>query len=141
MDWAAPISNRVVGGTPHGAEGANRISALTFVRAASIWGSNLAATAIIPAARGVGLADAWVGIEARAEDDVPILGPVPGLDGLVVATGFSGHGFQLSPAIGQVIGELIVEGAPSIPLDALHLARFATPIPPPQTDTMTQRIG
>lgn len=110
------------------------------VRAASIWGSNLAATAIIPAARTVGLADAWVGIEARAADDVPILGPVPGLDGLVVAAGFSGHGFQLSPAIGQLIGELIVEGAPSIPLDALHLARFANPTAP-STDPTTQRIG
>lgn len=94
------------------------------VRPASVWGSAQAAAALIPAARGVGLADAWVGIEARAADDVPILGPVAGLAGLIVATGFSGHGFQLSPAIGQVIAELIVEGAPSIPLGALHLARF-----------------
>ncbi len=61
----------------------------------------------------------------RAADDVPILGPVAGLDGLVLATGFSGHGFQLSPMIGQTIAELITEGAPSIPIDALHLARFA----------------
>jgi sarcosine oxidase subunit beta len=92
--------------------------------APSIWGSALTASAIIPVAATVGLADAWVGIEARAADDVPILGPVRGLDGLVVAAGFSGHGFQLSPAIGQLIGELIVEGAPSISLDALALDRF-----------------
>jgi glycine/D-amino acid oxidase-like deaminating enzyme len=46
------------------------------------------------------------------------------LAGLVVAAGFSGHGFQLSPAIGQVIAELLVEGAPSIALDALALDRF-----------------
>lgn len=107
---------------------------------ASVWGSTLAATALVPAAREVGLADAWVGIEARAADDVPILGPVAGFDGLVVAAGFSGHGFQLSPAVGQVIAELIVEGAPSIPLDALHLARFDTTTPP-QSDDTAQRIG
>ncbi|MGN6565557.1 MAG: FAD-dependent oxidoreductase, partial [Thermomicrobiales bacterium] len=64
-------------------------------------------------------------IEARSADEAPILGLAPGLDGLVLATGFSGHGFQLSPAIGQVISELIVAGQPSIPLDALALTRFA----------------
>lgn len=92
--------------------------------APSIWGSALTASAIIPAAGTVGLAEAWVGIEARAADDVPILGPVQGLDGLVLATGFSGHGFQLSPAIGQVIAELLVEGSPSISLADLALERF-----------------
>jgi sarcosine oxidase subunit beta len=107
----------------------------------SVWGSTLAATALIPAAREVGLADAWVGIEARAADDVPILGPIAGLDGLVIAAGFSGHGFQLSPAVGQVITELIVEGAPSIPLDALYLSRFDNTATPPQTDPTAQRIG
>jgi sarcosine oxidase subunit beta len=107
----------------------------------SVWGSAQAATAIVPATRGIGLEDAWVGIEARAADDVPILGPVAGLDGLVVATGFSGHGFQLSPAIGQVIAELIVEGAPSIPLDALHLSRFDGGAKPSQDDGLTQRVG
>ena len=93
-------------------------------RAASIWGSALTAAAIVPVSATVGLADAWVGIEARAADDVPIVGPVRGVEGLVVAAGFSGHGFQLSPAIGQVIAELVVEGAPSISLDALNLDRF-----------------
>ena len=108
---------------------------------ASVWGSTLAATALVPAAREVGLADAWVGIEARAADDVPILGPVTGLDGLVIAAGFSGHGFQLSPAIGQVIAELIVEGAPGIPLDALHLSRFDGANGPSHGEGAIQRIG
>ncbi len=93
--------------------------------AASVWGSALAASAIIPAAATVGLAEAWVGIEARTADDVPLLGPVREVAGLVLATGFSGHGFQLSPATGQAIAELIVEGAPSVSLDALGLDRFA----------------
>jgi sarcosine oxidase, subunit beta len=95
------------------------------VRPASIFGSALDASAIIPAVRAAPLDAAWVGIEARTADEVPILGPVQGLNGLVLATGFSGHGFALSPAIGQVISELIVAGQPSIPLDALALTRFA----------------
>ena len=98
---------------------------LGLPRAGSIAGSAGDAGAIVPRAGTVALERVWVGIEARAADDVPILGPVAGLDGLVLATGFSGHGFQLSPMIGQTIAELIVEGVPSIPLDALHLARFS----------------
>ena len=97
---------------------------LGLPRAGSIAGSAGDAGAIVPRAGEVALERVWVGIEARAADDVPILGPVAGLDGLVLATGFSGHGFQLSPMIGQTIAELIVAGAPSIPLDALHLGRF-----------------
>ncbi len=98
---------------------------LGLPRAGSIAGSAGDAGAIVPRVGEVALERVWGGIEARAADDVPILGPVAGLDGLVLATGFSGHGFQLSPMIGQTIAELIVEGAPSIPLDALHLARFS----------------
>ncbi len=94
-------------------------------RDAGIWGSALTAAAIIPVSGTVGLQDAWVGIEARSADDVPILGPVREVAGLVIAAGFSGHGFQLSPAIGQVLAELVVEGRPSIPIDALALDRFA----------------
>ncbi len=93
-------------------------------RDASVWGSAMTAATVIPVAATVALDDAWVGIEARAADDVPIVGPTRELDGLVVAAGFSGHGFQLSPAIGQVVAELVVEGAPSISLDALNLDRF-----------------
>ena len=98
---------------------------LGLPRAASVAGSALDSAAIVPRAGAVGLERVWVGIEALAADEVPILGPVDGLDGLVVAAGFSGHGFALPPMVGQVIAELIVEGAPSIPLDALHLARFS----------------
>ncbi len=94
-------------------------------RDAGIWGSAQTAAAIVPIAGTVGLQDAWVGIEARSADDVPILGPVREIEGLVIAAGFSGHGFQLSPAIGQVIAELVVEGRPSIPIEALALDRFA----------------
>jgi sarcosine oxidase subunit beta len=55
---------------------------------------------------------------------VPILGPLPGTENVTVATGFSGHGFALSPIIGQVIAELIVDGKPSVAIDALTFERF-----------------
>lgn len=117
-----PAGNFLIGGGWPGDWSLDTARGVT--RAASIWGSALTAAAIIPLAGTVGLEDAWVGIEARSADEVPILGPVPEVAGLVIATGFSGHGFQLSPAIGQVIAELIVEGTPSIPLAELAIDRF-----------------
>jgi sarcosine oxidase subunit beta len=52
------------------------------------------------------LARGWAGLEAFMPDDLPVLGPMPGIDGLLVAAGFSGHGFALSPAVGDVLARL-----------------------------------
>jgi glycine/D-amino acid oxidase-like deaminating enzyme len=59
-------------------------------------------------------------------DIQPILGPVPGVGGLHVAAGFSGHGFKLSPIFGQMIAEKIVNGRNSeFDVDMFRLSRFA----------------
>ena len=52
------------------------------------------------------LARGWAGLEAFMPDDLPVLGPVPGLDGLLIAAGFSGHGFALAPMVGDVLARL-----------------------------------
>ena len=52
------------------------------------------------------LARSWAGIEAFTPDDLPVLGPVPAVDGLLVAAGFSGHGFALTPMVGDVLARL-----------------------------------
>jgi sarcosine oxidase subunit beta len=52
------------------------------------------------------VARGWAGLEAFTPDDLPVLGPVPGVDGLLVAAGFSGHGFALSPIVGDVLARL-----------------------------------
>ena len=51
-----------------------------------------------------------------------------GLDGLVVAAGFSGHGFKISPAVGRLVADLVVDGHsadPRIPESDFRLSRFA----------------
>jgi len=56
----------------------------------------------------------------------PILGATPGIDGLFVAAGFSGHGFKLSPAIGECLAALIATGRfEPIDLGLFRLSRFA----------------
>ena len=44
----------------------------------------------------------------------PIIGPSP-VDGLFLATGFSGHGFKISPAVGRLVADLLVDGATDLP--------------------------
>lgn len=95
-------------------------------RLASIRGSIEHASAILPLLGRLPLQRTWIGLEALAIDEIPILGPLPGVDNVTIAAGFSGHGFALSPIIGQLLGELIIDGAPSIPLDAFAHDRFAS---------------
>ncbi len=55
----------------------------------------------------------------------PVLGAVEGVRGLFIAAGFSGHGFKLSPALGEVLAALITGEPPPIDVSMFHLSRFA----------------
>jgi sarcosine oxidase subunit beta len=72
----------------------------------SVRGSLEVARAVYPPLAARTVARSWAGIEAFTPDDLPVLGPVPGLEGLLVAAGFSGHGFALVPAVGDVLARL-----------------------------------
>jgi sarcosine oxidase subunit beta len=93
-------------------------------RESSVTGSAATCAAVWPVLQQAGVVRVWAGLEARAADDVPILGGVPGVDGLLVATGFSGHGFALSPYIGVLLAELATTGQTPLPIDELELRRF-----------------
>jgi glycine/D-amino acid oxidase-like deaminating enzyme len=73
------------------------------------------------------------GVYDITPDRQPILGPLPGLDGVQLAAGFSGHGFMLAPAVARILADA-VEGRRDPALDVLDLARFeeARPVPEPQ---------
>jgi sarcosine oxidase subunit beta len=79
---------------------------------------------MIPALEDVNFLRVWAGSLAMAPDGVPILGPADGMDGYILATGFSGHGFCLGPIAGQLLSELVVDGKPSLSLDEFRLSRF-----------------
>ncbi len=68
----------------------------------------------------------YSGLYTLTPDSHPILGEAPGVRGLYLATGFSGHGFKLSPAVGRGLTELITTGAyQSLDLSPLRATRFA----------------
>jgi sarcosine oxidase, subunit beta len=69
---------------------------------------------------------AWAGSYEMSPDAHPILGRVPWVEGLILANGFSGHGFQHAPATGLLIAEEILDGkAHTIDISGLSIARFA----------------
>ncbi len=94
------------------------------VREASVAGGWAAACAIVPAVAQQRLAASWCGLEAECYDGVPLLGPVPGYDGLSLAVGFSGHGFALAPAVGSALAAEL-GGVPAPELAGLRPARMA----------------
>lgn len=86
------------------------------------------AAALFPVMRDAQIVRAWAGIEARMPDDIPVIGPSSTSPGVFHAFGFSAHGFQLGPAVGRVMAELVATGRSNIPLGGLSIARFAKPV-------------
>ncbi len=58
-----------------------------------------------PSYETAGLASSWTGVYDVTPDWNPVLGRLPDVPGLIVAYGFSGHGFKLSPAVGRVLAQ------------------------------------
>ncbi len=79
----------------------------------------------VPVFEEANIARGWGGLYEISPDNHAILGIVPEVEGLYLANGFSGHGFQHGPAVGMVIAELILNGrAETIDIDPLALKRF-----------------
>jgi glycine/D-amino acid oxidase-like deaminating enzyme len=67
----------------------------------------------------------WAGRIDVLPDALPVLDAPAEIGGLVVATGFSGHGFGLAPAVGRHVARLVKGEAPATILAPLKLDRFA----------------
>jgi sarcosine oxidase subunit beta len=79
---------------------------------------------LIPALRGAMVIRSWSGLDGQMPDHIPVIGPSLTTPRLLHAFGFSGHGFQLGPAVGEVLSELIVDGATPTEIGAFTIARF-----------------
>jgi len=79
----------------------------------------------IPVLENAGILRGWIGHYALSPDRHAVIGAYPELSGFVVCTGFSGHGFQHSPAAGRVTAELIVLGrSETLDIHPLRPTRF-----------------
>ncbi len=80
---------------------------------------------LFPHLRHLGINRAWAGVEAFTEDSLPVISRSARASNLVYSFGYCGSGFQLGPICGQLVSELVLDGAPSLPLDAFSIDRFA----------------
>jgi len=83
---------------------------------------NLAAA--FPAFTGAKVLDQWAGLIDVTPDVVPVIGPVMSWPGFYIATGFSGHGFGIGPAAGQLMADIVAGDRPLIDPKPLRFERF-----------------
>ena len=80
----------------------------------------------IPAIEDAELFTGYAGLYTTTPDLHPVIDKVDGIEGLYICTGFSGHGFKLSPVVGIVMAELILDGAAkTVDISTLRMTRFA----------------
>ena len=79
---------------------------------------------LFPALVNVPIVRAWLGIEAFCKDEMQIVGPAPSVDGLIVAAGFSGHGFAVGPGVGSLIAQYVTTNQWPEMLKPFGLERF-----------------
>ncbi len=80
---------------------------------------------LFPALESLTVTESWAGYIDATPDAVPVIGEAPTHPGLIIATGFSGHGFAMGPIAGRLVSELVCDGQPSFDLQAFRLTRFA----------------
>jgi sarcosine oxidase, subunit beta len=85
-----------------------------------------------PALATVGIAAGWAGLYEVTPDHNGLIGVADGIDRFIYATGFSGHGFLMSPALGEVVRDLYLERQPFTDITGLDARRFATTGPRPE---------
>jgi sarcosine oxidase subunit beta len=79
----------------------------------------------LPALRDAAVSHAWAGLYEVTPDANPLIGADPQVSGLFVIAGFSGHGFQHSPAAGRILADLIADRDPAFDLSPFAPDRFA----------------
>jgi len=82
------------------------------------------AESLLPRLADLDAVDAWAGFRPGSADGPPILGPVPGWEGLNVACGHFRNGILLAPITGQLIARSILDGSSDEALAPFSPARF-----------------
>lgn len=78
----------------------------------------------LPRLAEAGIAHAWAGLYELSPDAMPIIGAANEVNGFYMINGFSGHGFQHSPAAGRILADIICDGAAADDISAFAFERF-----------------
>lgn len=83
--------------------------------------------AAIPAFANVKISQSWAGMIDTTPDAIPVISQVDEVPGLIVGTGFSGHGFGIGPAAGELLADLATGARPLCDANPFRLSRFGEP--------------
>ncbi|MAB00734.1 MAG: D-amino-acid oxidase [Stappia sp.] len=83
------------------------------------------AKSLHPRLEGLEIAETWGGLIDVMPDEVPVIDQPPGWDGLVIATGLSGHGFGIGPGVARLVLDRICGEAPMVDMAPFALSRFS----------------
>lgn len=79
---------------------------------------------VLPALADAGVARVWGGLIDLTPDALPAIDAGTGIEGLIVAAGFSGHGFGIGPVTGEILADLALARRPRFDLAPFRLDRF-----------------
>jgi D-amino-acid dehydrogenase len=86
---------------------------------------------LAPGLASAEIRDIRVGLRPLTIDTLPVLGPVPGVENLLLATGHGATGLTLGPYSGKVMADMALGQAAALDMSAFHVARFAAGTTPP----------
>ncbi|WP_247642917.1 NAD(P)/FAD-dependent oxidoreductase [Brucella abortus] len=79
----------------------------------------------MPAFAPAVIAQEWAGLIDTMPDIIPVISPLSGVEGLIVATGFSGHGFGIGPGAGRLVADMVCNETPLVDPSPFHISRFS----------------
>jgi sarcosine oxidase subunit beta len=90
----------------------------------------------LPIVADLGIVNAWSGFYEMSPDHNAIVGATADPAGFYYATGFSGHGFQQAPVVGEYLADLALGRPPALDLAAFAVERFARARPRPEANVV-----
>lgn len=120
--FSQSMRGEIVGGisNPDVPEGLNQESSLTFLKR---YGRAL--TSAMPGLGAVKVLRQWAGCYDITPDGNPLVGRVDAVEGLILASGFMGHGFMMAPVMSKRLVEHLLEGAHETLFHRWSLGRFS----------------
>ena len=83
---------------------------------------------VMPGLASATLGEVRVGLRPTSLDDSPVLGPLPGVANVFVATGHGANGLLLGPISGELVADLVAGRDPDLDLHPFSPARFQQPL-------------
>jgi glycine oxidase len=81
------------------------------------------AVTLVPTLQDATFVTAWTGLRPYSHDNLPYLGPVPGLRGAYAATGHYRSGILLAPVTGLLLKEMLLQQPTTLPVEPYQAAR------------------